>query len=599
MQILTIHQTDLKHLLEEEDDDDDDDDEDTDEEILDSEEIFAISKAFPDITEQNSYALALLFYDSLYYLFALPEAEKAIETASADPVKKFQATELLARIHYELEKYETAYSTIKSALSDTSNLSPALLRSALVTRGKIESVQSLGEEAAASYEAARQMLPDVPMLGKDLQQQFASILSNKKGDNAAIIDVVKSWTPLERLTWATWKYDSEEPQHQYFQRACGREGKIEFMISTYKEIIHFLDAVDSGAPMRLEFAHAQWNVCGDLAAAKQLVDEILETESDGSDYRFTGQDSAWTMVQTIDFMSDILYEQFRTTADPKRKAEIIEEMKTLTSKPLPQSISSWKSMANHHKLVLARMIKKTGPISEYQDLLQELFDVCYESLTDNVGWNDTDNLRSLALVLSVMGGFEKEARTLLSAIFSVLDKSLDEQKGEESNAEEEDGKDGENDDHADEEGADGDGDGDDIDDAASDATTLPTDEGDLIGDNWFVCDGECPDNTTYRAWAGRTLYFCTICTDITLCEPCFQKRQAYNEGSVSPRAEVGAAYCGNNHRYLKGPIEGWKGVKDGALQFEGEESVPFGEWLETLKEVKWKKAWEDFWLRED
>ncbi|KAL5416930.1 hypothetical protein PMIN06_008547 [Paraphaeosphaeria minitans] len=113
---------------------------------------------------------------------------------------------------------------------------------------------------------------------------------------------------------------------------------------------------------------------------------------------------------------------------------------------------------------------------------------------------------------------------------------------------------------------------------------------------YYTCCGECTDSTSYHAWKGRTLYFCTICADACLCAPCYAKRQAYNDGTCSPRATVGGEYCGPNHRYLKGPVEGWRGVTDGVVVLEGEDGVAFKEWLRVLKEVKWKGAWEAFWL---
>jgi hypothetical protein len=537
-QPLTSDQTDLSNLVKKLDYD-----EDTGEEIQDSEEILAISKAFPDLVDDNaSYAVALLLYDAEYYGDALPEARKALEVALPDLVKKFQASDLLANILLWLENYEEASSTINSTLNDTTNIPPALVRRSLVTRAKIESAQSQIDNAMASYEAARRTLPDTPMLGEDLQAQLGSLISNKFDEPAAIVSAVKSWTPLERLAWATWKYVVDDEQHQSFQRACGRANETDFMVGSYKEIINLLDAVDAGTPMRLELAYAQWRVRGDLAAAKELADEILETEPDGSDYRFTGEDPSWILARVVEFISDVLYEQFRTSADPQRKAAIVAEMKGVTSRPLARSVSTWKSMANHHSLVLARMVKKMGPAVDYQDLLHQAFDVCYESLNDAVGWNDSEALRAMAMVLDVMGGFEKEARTLISAVFSVVDKSLDtDGQGDGAEGENKTQNDDKNGDGA-KKGADGDADtevdkdtdgstdgdadedadedqdedaGEDQDedpgedqedkDSASTTSSLPTDEGDLLGDVYFTCNGSCLPNTSLRAWKGRTL----------------------------------------------------------------------------------------------
>jgi hypothetical protein len=188
------------------------------------------------------------------------------------------------------------------------------------------------------------------------------------------------------------------------------------------------------------------------------------------------------------------------------------------------------------------MVKKMGPAVDYQDLLHQAFDVCYESLNDAVGWNDSEALRAMAMVLDVMGGFEKEARTLISAVFSVVDKSLDtDGQGDGAEGENKTQNDDKNGDGA-KKGADGDADtevdkdtdgstdgdadedadedqdedaGEDQDedpgedqedkDSASTTSSLPTDEGDLLGDVYFTCNGSCLPNTSLRAWKGRTL----------------------------------------------------------------------------------------------
>lgn len=600
-------------------------DDDTGEELATLEDILAVSKAFPDLKDVHaSYAIALVLYDTECYAEALPEARNSFEAASSDPIKRLEATDLLANILYSMDRYMEAYDIIKSTLSDTTDIPPTLLRRSLVTRAKIESELSMLEEAAVSYETARHTLPDTPMLGQDLKDQLGFLISNNYDDPTAIINAVKSWIPIERLAWATWEYNIADEQHQAFQRACGRAQETDFMVGVYNEIINFLDAVEAGAPMRLELAYAQWRTRGDLAASKALLDEILETEVDGSDFKLTGQDSSWTMVQTIGFISDIIYEQFRTCSDPVRKTAIVAEMRGVTSRPMSRSVTSWKSMLNHHGHMLARMCKKMGPMVEYQQILQQVFDVCYESLTDDVGWNDRDNLHSMAMVLDIMGGFEKEARTLLSAVFSVVDKAPDaddERDGAEDNTEtmtpkddsdEKDPREEENDksfngsgdsadDGSDEDdaGSAGEEASEDGDDDASSTSTLPTDEGDLTGDDNYYCSGECLEDVTYRAWKGRTLYFCTICADISLCEPCFAKRQEYNSGTSYPHATVGGEYCGRSHRYLKCPVEGWKGITNGVMVLEREDGVEFKEWLRVLKEEKWPAAWEAFWMREE
>jgi hypothetical protein len=66
-----------------------------------------------------------------------------------------------------------------------------------------------------------------------------------------------------------------------------------------------------------------------------------------------------------------------------------------------------------------------------------------------------------------------------------------------------------------------------------------------------------------------------------------------------PGADTQAAmmFCGDDHRYIKGPMKGWKGIKDGIIRIE-EKELPVKEWLKELQEVRWKKAWERYWLRQ-
>jgi hypothetical protein len=49
---------------------------------------------------------------------------------------------------------------------------------------------------------------------------------------------------------------------------------------------------------------------------------------------------------------------------------------------------------------------------------------------------------------------------------------------------------------------------------------------------------------------------------------------------------------------VKGPVDGWRGVKNGVIRI-GEEETPFQEWLDRLKGERWPKAWENFWKGEN
>jgi hypothetical protein len=71
---------------------------------------------------------------------------------------------------------------------------------------------------------------------------------------------------------------------------------------------------------------------------------------------------------------------------------------------------------------------------------------------------------------------------------------------------------------------------------------------------------------------GRDRHTCPICAACGLCQECYDKRQEINAGDT---AASWTSFCGQDHEYLKGPIEGWKGVKDGMIRISGEEPVAF------------------------
>ena len=88
------------------------------------------------------------------------------------------------------------------------------------------------------------------------------------------------------------------------------------------------------------------------------------------------------------------------------------------------------------------------------------------------------------------------------------------------------------------------------------------------------------------------VYACLICAACDLCQECYDQRQEMNAGDT---AANWASFCGQDHEYLKGSIEGWKGVKDGMIRISGEEPVAFKERLRGLRDERWNAAWSEFW----
>jgi hypothetical protein len=125
---------------------------------------------------------------------------------------------------------------------------------------------------------------------------------------------------------------------------------------------------------------------------------------------------------------------------------------------------------------------------------------------------------------------------------------------------------------------------------------LPPNEDEDIEDQPAVwCDGEC--GSEWNAYK-EPIHICIYCSNADLCTACLKKRIAQNKGEAST---YWVSYCGKDHKYLKGPLKGWKGVKDGVMRIEAEdgslEKLEVKQWLKELKEERWPKAWESFWLR--
>ena len=530
---------------------------------------------------------------------------------------RFRILNSTAVVHIHQKQIPAAKKALHEAFLSRNLASPRFVRMALITRARTEVARGKLNEAMVSFEEARRANLEELMPGNYLKDTFKACL--KKRDDALLIETIKKWKPMERLAFMTWDFDdSGWDDHEALSRAAFRTGQQEYLYQAYDEVLKLLENVNAAAPVRFQLAIVKWYVGLDAEGAKSLLNETLDSTTSGESYAFTNEDPATTLVYATVMMTEIIYAQYRTTPDHARKAELYVELQGLTQRPLARSIAPPKSDLAYHSLTLARMARKMASAAEYQRQMQNAFGVCYEALVDNVNWNDGFNLSMLAIVLSSMGGLETEAQFMLSAQFSKLDPAVKDEYSDSGSESEDEGedkktngvKDAGKEDDGDEDYEGKDDDDEDGEDDEEEDDSLPSDEGDLA-DNFYSCDGECHPTTQWLAWKGRPMYTCLICSDTCLCEPCYHKRQEYNKlgaerANEACRASAGAVYCGFDHKYVRGPIPGWKGIKDGVMTVEssgGEEGgrieVKFTEWLKEVKEVKWKEAWKRFWLKED
>ena len=557
-------------------------------------------------------AVGLVLENSSHHEDALAEAQTALLLCT-DAIERSQILSLKAEILSQLEKHDEAHDSIMEALSQ-SNLPESSKIKALCTRANIEHKLGQVEESVQAYEEARLADPSAILSGNMLKEEIYVL---KKRGSHELVRTLKKWTPLEMLTWMTWAYDEDSGVvHETFREAIARTQDFEFLLQAYQGAIELLNSLDSAAPIQYELAFAHWWIRGDTDAARATLDTILDSTSYGYSYALSNEDPIWVLGLTINVMSDVMYEQFRTSNDLSRKESLLIDMGLLTQRPLARSLTMWKSDLVHYMVIVARMTRRVGPIREFHDGLQKAFAFCYESLNDSVGWNDSSSLESLAELLLAIDGktLEKEARIALSARFSKLDADTSNDASTEGREEHDDGnKRGVNMEDTDSSVEEGVGKEEEKEEekmggATDKAHPKPKilangavepnsaiDKCDTT-DDWVSCDGICDPRTEWvSGWQGRTMYRCLICYECDLCEDCYQLRQRVNRGETLSFAK---RFCDSNHRYIKAPIEGWKGIKNGTM-YIGEEEIRFKDWLKELKDVKWKQVWDKFWTTED
>lgn len=511
---------------------------------------------------------------------------KAIDKAE-DPLEKVNSYLSMGRILIKRNP-EKAYEYINLCIENIDSSIPAWLqRWSHVFKARIEVKLEKFEEAAETFTQAKLVDPNGWTIGEVLDEEIS--MFSKDQDRKGFMDILKKWSPLERLTWMAWHHDTMGPdRHRVIRDAAIKAGETDFLIKMYEESIKYLDNVNAAAPLRCDLASAHLEVHDDPAAARKVLDEVLDSGSTGWPYAVTDELPETTLERTIGYQSEILYRLFRQSRDPEAKRELLESLEGLLTRPLSLDVPPNSDTFLYLRLVtMARMYLKMGPAKEAHKNLQGVIDTCIDALSDSVGWNDSPNLIFLATALCIMAGAVKNgdklirmARILVSAEFSRLtpdpDESEDGEPGGEPDGESEESE--ENEEPAEE--------------PDEEEPELPTNEGDLLGNFGFrTCDGPCIPNKCFYYWGDRSAYQCLMCFDGFLCEECFEKRQAANKGEPLDCRH----FCGQDHEYIKAPIEGWKGVKDGKVMIEGEEPVEFQELLRQIRDELCKEAWDSFW----
>ncbi|OJD35327.1 nacht and tpr domain-containing protein [Diplodia corticola] len=301
--------------------------------------------------------------------------------------------------------------------------------------------------------------------------------------------------------------------------------------------------------------------------------------------------SSWFHMAQRD-KADILYDKFRHSNTVKEKEEYLEKMrKLLKSEDNDKSFGLYDSLAS---IQHARMVRVVGKPAEYIDVLKRTFDTCVDSLEDEILDNDGSSFRLLAKTLTCLPDMKQQAKVALSLQFSMVDTNLTKLSNEEGrghDVEDGDAECDENQEHSQESGSE-----------PQDELSKVSEESDvyfLEMDRQFAGEPTEEDLSKFSiycdgcavgiGWWEKPMYLCLICTDCDLCSRCLKRLK--EAGDDRPEGSW-HYFCGKDHKYIRGPMDGWKGVKDGEIHF-GDESLGFKDWLKRLKS-EWARACERF-----
>ncbi|KAI0010472.1 hypothetical protein F4779DRAFT_577668 [Xylariaceae sp. FL0662B] len=575
-----------------------------------------VEKLMPNKSEQlTNRALGLVFYWYERFALAIEYLDKSFDK-STPPLDRHHVLMVRSKAWGHMGEVEKARQSFNDALGALDSLPPeeaeapatqelkrtALLRYADFETENEEIIRLLNE--ARNYNASLGFLD-----GSSLDYLTVVLEKSKDGRNRLTYEVER-WKRQERSTWLKWAIEDEENTNNVITRLekaavmARRQSVLEKILTP---TIRASRTTPVWARYRLSRTYSQ--VLFDVDKAEKLLSMIIKEKP-------TAETKETLNSARQDYVK-IIYHRFRSAKTRAEKQKYIEIMDAI------ERFDSDDLRTSYLPIIQARMMRGVGNIGAYKEKLSEAFKVCLKGLTDDDLQNDIYAFRRLAVVLSSLRALEKDARIAYSLQYSKVNvtkpaKPRDGESG--TNAQEHVGFES-NEATAGELTNCGTGERqlsfawDNLDSPIAeriDSTLLgkpdhlPTEtshapestliiekdstedsnDEDLNEFSWTRCN-VCKEEAT-NSWT-RPAYLCLVCVIGSVCTDCFAKRELTKNNEVPG---IWHGYCGQRHKYLKGPIEGWQGVKDGMIRIKGEQPIKFQEWLEGLEE-KWEDAWND------
>lgn len=404
-------------------------------------------------------------------------------------------------------------------------------------------------EAANSFYEARQLSTEVVPV-QDLLKELLCLQENP----VSMIDRLLSFSSIDRLHFLTSdslvlaQEVSIIPTRIILPAIIKSQRKDE-VIKTYRELIRALDTEQAGAPIRIDLARILWRLRHDVGDVKLLLNQVLDGISEERRYALTEREPVDVAQSALWLMTDVLLDEFRSSKSIEDKRRILSEARELprrsflASQPLITDLV-W----NPYDIAIAYMLRKIGPMSEYQHIMHTIFEKAVGGLDDKTNINDVIYLTSLSRVFMMISSLRKVGERIYPS----------------------------EEDKQDEEGM--------IDLGYSNS-----------------CHGICLPVVTFDD-PEQIHHKCLICMDSKLCESCYKTRMQWNANPTTiPSTDP--EFCCANGQYLQLPREDEVVVQGGKVYIYDEDwdekNSPGAVDVELEddggRDVRtlWQKAWED------
>jgi len=462
------------------------------------------------------------------------------------------------------------------------------------------------DEAFHAYNEARRLQGEKPLAGTILDDIMRLFLNDNDTDRRRLMEILKSWTEKERNSFFTYNFED-----YVFERTVKRMQKAAFLCNETGLLIGWLTSLANTLPpqslhlfnMQGAIAELYYPMLGDIENGKTLRQELLALPTKPSLAYEDSMNEARTRHRMD--LADILFYEFQMTADPTKKEALMDTLRDLPSAH-EHDDDNKNFRGSHVDMLRANMLRLMGPAKEYESYMKELFKKCVAGLEDSISWNDSSSLRLLAKVLASLDSLESDSRIAISAQFSILDlaiygQDLEPEQSEmpsnesdtEAGAEQEsvnekseplnesnvlqndslmdkahgvESKDLPEEPIEEKQGPTELGEQD-VTETHSDNETETDELDEDVFPEGLACNGSY--ETSISSWT-QPIYYCLICPNCDLCEDCHSKRVQQTkrvQSTEEKTEEPWLSFCGANYCYIKGPMKGWKGVKDSIVQY--------------------------------